>query len=392
MNRSKLCAALRAHMLNFCLRQGSRHVGSEGEKSAADYIEAQFSRMGYAPRRDYYAVTGWELERFELFNLDQGEIVPAATPCFFSPSAEIEGELLWLRAGELGRLEQLGVQGRLCFIESWSEGGDIAGRNQIAEHLDALGAAGAIFISDSLTHGAMAPSSKIQRSPGLRHLGAAAVAQEGALYLAARKQEHYRLHIKSRLFNHQSCNIVASLPGKPGTGKGVFGAHYDTAPLTQGALDNASGTAILLEVAALMAELKTDLELDFAAFSGEEYCLDGIQLGSGDYCKRNQEADLRWFVNFDHAGGKIAMPQLYIGRADKLPKLKPYKIPFAPVNLGGDTRPFDQAGIPTLWYGEEDPFRLFHTEYDRLDTIDYERMADFVEDAMHIVPQLLAGN
>ena len=52
----------------------------------------------------------------------------------------------------------------------------------------------------------------------------------------------------------------------------VVGAHYDTAPDTPGANDNASGTASVLELARLLADMKgkTDKRIRFVLFVNEE--------------------------------------------------------------------------------------------------------------------------
>lgn len=63
-------------------------------------------------------------------------------------------------------------------------------------------------------------------------------------------------------------NILAE---RPGEGPLVLvGAHYDTAPGTPGADDNASGVAVLLELAHLARDLPQGRPLRFAAFSTEE--------------------------------------------------------------------------------------------------------------------------
>jgi len=50
----------------------------------------------------------------------------------------------------------------------------------------------------------------------------------------------------------------------------IVGAHYDSAPGTPGANDNASGTAALLELARVCASWKPDKTLRFVAFTNEE--------------------------------------------------------------------------------------------------------------------------
>ncbi|HYE98974.1 MAG TPA: M20/M25/M40 family metallo-hydrolase [Planctomycetota bacterium] len=64
-------------------------------------------------------------------------------------------------------------------------------------------------------------------------------------------------------------NLVAELKGE-GPGVVVAGAHYDTVPSTPGADDNASGVAVLLEVARLLRDHRPGCTLRFVAFACEE--------------------------------------------------------------------------------------------------------------------------
>ena len=381
---NKLQANLERHIVELCLRIGSRHVGSAGEADAANYIEQTFREYGYPTFRESYPVTGWDFESFEFYNLTRKRAVPAATACFFSNSVEIEGKLLWLKRKDLDQLAECSVAGRVCMLECWSGGSHVQGRNQIAEKLDALGAAAAIFVSDH--HTALAPSTKIQRSPFLKKLGTLAVAEEGAYDLASHKDDLYRIAINAKCFPHNSCNIIARRDGTGG--KGVLGAHYDTAPLVQGAGDNASGTAMLLEMARLLKDGKPGLALDFAAFSTEEYIPDTLPPGSEDYLKRHGKEDLRWFMNFDDFGLLIGEPVVKIGYPEKLPGVKPVGIPFEPADQNGDDKGFHHAGIPTIWYYDREPFHQLHTAKDSLDRIDLEKMAFGVMDAVELFRQL----
>jgi len=86
-------------------------------------------------------------------------------------------------------------------------------------------------------------------------------------------------------------NVIARRPGvRPGSGKYVLGAHYDSIarrtpnwdPATQpapGADDNASGVACVLEAARVLLQDQYDFDLEFCFFSGEEQFL----LGSKAY-------------------------------------------------------------------------------------------------------------
>jgi Iap family predicted aminopeptidase len=189
----------------------------------------------------------------------------------------------------LSDLGKMNVRGRLCIVEFFSGAGDIRGRNEIAEELDRLGASGAVFFSDPTYHTPCAASTKIQRSPNLRTLGTAAVAEEGAYYLAQNRKHRFKLFIDADTFPHQSHNVVAIRPGT-GAKRAVFGSHLDAAPLTQGASDNASGVACMLEMARLLKDKLPEWTFEFAAFDAEEYCIDGdLPGGSGAYVKAHQD-------------------------------------------------------------------------------------------------------
>lgn len=375
---------LEKHMRELCLIAGSRHVGSAGERIAADYIAKVFAEYGYEPRFEEYPVTGWEFNSFSLYNITENRPVPAALPCFFSNAVDVEGELFWLTAADVARLEDFPVKDRICMVECWSGKSNVMGRNKIAETLDALGAAAAIFISN--VHTSFAPSSKIQRSPFLKKLGACAVSQEGAYDIARHKTDTYRLTIDARCFAHKSYNVVATRPGDKGFG--VFGAHYDTAPLTQGAGDNATGTAIVLELARLLKDEPSGMRLDFAEFSAEEYIPEFLPPGSEDYVKRHGK-NVDWLMNFDDFGLLIGAPEIKISLPDKLPALHSSRYEIIETStLDGDDKSFYHAGIPSLWYYDRTPFNQLHTPYDSLDTIDFDKMTDAVMDAVELFKQL----
>ena len=269
-------------------------------------------------------------------------------------------------------------------VECWSGKNNVMGRNKIAEALDSLGAAAAVFISN--VHNSFAPSTKIQRSPFLKNMGACAVAQEGAFDLARHKNDTYRLIIKARCFEHTSCNVVATRSGN--NGFGVFGAHYDTAPLTQGAGDNATGTAMVLELARLLKDEPSGMRLDFAEFSAEEYIPEFLPPGSEDYVKRYGK-DVQWLMNFDDFGLLIGAPEIKISLPEKLPALKSelYEV-IETQTLDGDDKSFYYSGIPSVWYYDRNPFNQLHTPCDSLDTIDYDKMTAAVLDAVKLFKQM----
>ncbi len=68
-------------------------------------------------------------------------------------------------------------------------------------------------------------------------------------------------------------NIEVRIPAAPGALSGrslILGAHYDSAPGTPGADDNASGVAVLLELARLLKDKSLSREIRLVAYANEE--------------------------------------------------------------------------------------------------------------------------
>ncbi|MBR7104437.1 MAG: M28 family peptidase [Lentisphaeria bacterium] len=378
---------LEKHLHELCLFP-SRHVGSPGVKAAADYVEKTFRELGFKlVAQEPFPSTGWRFGSMRFADLDNAcREVPGALPCFFSRSTDVSGVPVWLDRAALDGLKKEQVENKLCIVDFFSDAADIRGRNGIAEELDSLGAAAAVFISDPAYHTPCAASTKIQRSAHLQRLGAAAVAQEGAFYLAQNRHHRYHLCIDADTFAAVSHNVTAVRPGT-GLKRAVFGAHIDAAPLTQGAGDNASGTACLLEMARLLKEELPDWTFDFAAFDAEEYCITHLPVGSEAYVQAHPDRRWYFFMDFDNLGAAWGEQVLHLGREELLPELKS-RYPFAPFKNGGDDRSFDALGIPTLWYNSETPFKVFHTPLDTVSTLDISKMADCIADAVAVTRQL----
>ncbi|MHC5596710.1 MAG: M28 family peptidase [Nostoc sp.] len=76
----------------------------------------------------------------------------------------------------------------------------------------------------------------------------------------------------------EGVNIFAERPGTNKAAKAIIvGAHYDTVALSPGADDNASGVAVVLEVARLLGSRPTPRTLQLAFFDKEEAGLLGSQ-------------------------------------------------------------------------------------------------------------------
>lgn len=370
---------IQAHMKALCLDCGPRHCGSKGEAMAADYIANYFRSLGVEVISEEYPVRGWEYESFEFFNVTQGRPVPGASACYFSGSADVTGQLLFLREKDLNKLDTLPVQNRVCFIKHVT--GPVKVNNTIAEKLEALGAAAVIFISDRL-----AADTKVVRSALIDRIAAGTVDFQGLRDIVNHPEDTYRLTVKARAFDTTSRNVIARI-GK-GEGKAVIGSHYDTAPLVQGANDDASGTAILMETVRLLKDRELPITLDLVTFSAEEYMLTNWPVGSHAYACKHKDEDIHWFFAMDDYGAPARKEGLRLSHAEKLPPLK-HNHHVVYTNDGGDNISFTQFGIPAVWLYDQPTPNVIHTRLDNLDFIDYDVITDGAHKMLDLIEQLL---
>jgi hypothetical protein len=115
---------------------------------------------------------------------------------------------------------------------------------------------------------------RVRELEGIRHGWNNPEALENRARWIARVFEAAGLQVESRTvpFRHRTYrNLVATLPGfnpkKPGI---LLGAHYDSPAGSPGADDNASGVAVLLEAAGILARTSPLRTIEFVAFTLEE--------------------------------------------------------------------------------------------------------------------------
>jgi hypothetical protein len=195
--------------------------------------------------------------------------------------------------------------------------------------------------------------------------------------------QYASLHWKTTIQDGLLTNVVGLIPGT-GPDTIIIGAHRDhfgrpAGLWFPGADDNASGTAVILEVARALGKigLRPQRTILFVSFSGEERDL----LGSRLYTSRPVVplSSTKAMINIDHAGagnGRLTvgitgfektMAQEAGRAAGVTDKLDLYG--FFP---GGDHVPFKEAGVPTITVVSGGIHLHFHQPTDTADTIDPE--------------------
>ena len=192
--------------------------------------------------------------------------------------------------------------------------------------------------------------------------------RRGARYIARRFRE-LGYEVATRRFSvdgARSRNVVAKWPGARRFGI-VLGAHMDSVSGSPGANDNASGVAVLLEIARLARATEQMSYLKLVAFGAEEYGEDGRHhVGSQVFVDRISSIGRR------RLGGMVSVDMIADGRPliigtsgigpDVLARILYRRLSRAGFNVKyrtmcdcSDNGPFERAGIPAafMWSGYE---------------------------------------
>jgi Zn-dependent M28 family amino/carboxypeptidase len=183
----------------------------------------------------------------------------------------------------------------------------------------------------------------------------------------------------------QERNVVAEIKGTTPGETVLVGGHFDSWDWGQGAQDDGSGVAAILEAARILKSLnlKPHRTIRFVFFSGEE---EGL-LGSRAYVEahRGELDGLRAVLIMDH-GAQIPRGFQIQGRSDIEAAARSLLAPLATLGASGvslaadftmDHGPFLAEGIPvfTLWVDEGEYDIHHHAISDTFDKVDPRMLA-----------------
>lgn len=274
-----------------------RDSGSAGERCAADYIAARFSEAGLEPAGDddswfqsFRLRTGSRLTAGNVatFGDDANEPAENWVPWGFSASGSVSAPTQWIESGTLPT--DLDLNDRIAVVDAHPVGLDPAALEADPHfRASALARRGAVAVVFVLPDDAPLPDPTVERRPTVP---IPTIAVRGPLAERVREQAQSgglaQLTIALEPAYTTARNVVALLPGRDDGRRSevvIVGAHYDHLGLGgdgslepdieaihNGADDNASGTAALIEVARQLAAAPEPPQRPvlFIAFSGEE--------------------------------------------------------------------------------------------------------------------------
>lgn len=340
---------------------GSRQAGSRGYQQSATYVVRQLRQAGYRPRLQSFAFNLFRETRpprFERLAPDaeryrpgkdfvtmqySGAGVVSAGVSPVEPASATSGCDRSHFAGFPRGAVAL-VRRGVCFMAQKARNAKTAG-------------ASAVLIANDGSPGRTAPilGTLIRPGIGIPVLGvSSALGSE----FARAGNVRVRIDVSAVTRRARSLNVIADLPGRR-RGAVLLGAHLDSVAIGPGINDNASGSALVLEVARQVRRLglRPARGLRFAFWGAEELGL----VGSSAYVRSlgaRAPQELSAVLNFDMVGSRNFGRFVYDGdtappgsaRIEQL--FRAYfagkRQPVEEIALQGssDHAPFAQAGVP----------------------------------------------
>jgi len=316
---------------------GPRVAGTPVMDKASAYLLEQYRKAGYAAQ-----VQTFTYSKFQDLGstLTVGDITISGRALNGSLAGKLKAPLVAVpNVGRSADFASVNVRGAIAIVRR----GEIRFL-QKAQNAAAAGAVGLIIVNTESGNfsGTLDGATPI---PVLALSG-----EQGKPLLEGRQSEplEVSLNVNTRQGLVTGRNVVAHLEDvtRPSV---LLGAHYDSVVGSPGANDNASGTAVVLEIARNLSGTPLAREAWFLAFDGEE---DGLH-GSRAFVRaaqREELSGLKAMLNFDMVG---VNEQLGVGGASSLTALAKAadpKISTFQSNNSSDHASFAAAGVPVLFF------------------------------------------
>jgi aminopeptidase YwaD len=371
--------AAAAHVQHLSGVIGPRAAGSSGSAAAGEYVARTLAALGYEVQRQTFTFPAFEQRTIALTvasapadrSTDPEPAGPLdASALLYSASGRVAGPLV---SAGFGRPEDFAGKDARGAIALMERGAAVTFKDK-AEAAARAGAVGAVIFNSEPNEfsGSLQTPSAIPVVAISGQDGRALRTQIEQAGLTA------RLEVDAGMEQRTAENVIGTRGGSAsastsGVAVGqprtvIVGAHFDSVPVGPGANDNASGTAVLLEMARVLADELPHVTLRFVAFGAEELGL----LGSAHFVRTmppEERAQVAAMLNFDMVGvgdaymaGGDANLVRAIQEAGRRHSLEFGRLGSSFVNRS-DQGPFIAAGMPAAFFHVwDDPH--YHTAQD----------------------------
>jgi Zn-dependent M28 family amino/carboxypeptidase len=393
---------------------GPRLSGSPQAEQAVQYVAAEMRKLGLEVRLQKVMVPHWVrgAETAELIEFPgmapqtrQKVVVAALGGSVATPVDGITAEVVVVRNfDELNALGRSKVEGKVVVFnnpfdrELAASGFGLEAYGQAVRYRGAgpaaasrMGAVAVLVRSTGASQNRLVHTGATRYPEGVTPIPAAAVSAEDAEMLAdLATQGRLRLHLvltPRSLPNAPSYNVIADLKGSKYPDQiVVVSGHLDSWDLGTGALDDACGVAVSMQVPFLLKKLgyKPERTIRVIAYMNEE---NGTAGGRGYAAEEAVDSNKHFAAIESDLGASHPVGILYTGNGAVEQFLTPISTVLrsqgAPVSrrvdeVGTDIDPLTQKGVPSFapWYDTRTYFNYHHTEADTFDKIDPKELAE----------------
>ena len=296
---------------------GGRVAGSASEAAALAFARQRLAAVpGAKFRDDPVDYPGWRCRTAQLTSAMTGVSLPCTPLLGTASAAGIVAEVLDLGLGRREDFERHAdrIRGRIVMVRHEYPFTSAHVHRRVKLSLaQQMGAVGFLIAHPERGVGAVSGSSGRNGGAGIPALGIGVEAADALRPLPDGTLPAARMVIDGDDHPARTHMLVADLPGR-GPDWVVVSAHIDGHPHGESAMDNATGVAVALGLARLLAPHVCEFPrgLRICVFSAEEWGL----IGSRIWLERMDEAARRSMVinfNLDSVGGAYALTALTSG-------------------------------------------------------------------------------
>lgn len=394
---------------------GPRLSGSAQAARAVEYVAEEMRREGFEVRLQKLMVPVW------VRGAESGEVVefPGMAPgttqkivltalggSISTPASGLVGEVVVVEDyEELSRLGREKVAGKIVLFNKRfdrqlaSSGFGLAAYGQAVQYrfggamaAAPLGAIGVLVRSAGGSQNRLAHTGSMGYADGVPKIPAAAVSSEDAdllEHLVSEGKTRVKIVLTSRtLPDAPSHNVIADLIGSERPDEVVVvGGHLDSWDLGTGALDDAAGIAVSMQVLELVKRLglRPKRTIRFVAFMNEE---NGGAGGRAYFDEVKGKLETQFAAIESDLGASRPLGVLFAGKSEALRFIEPLSrilsrqgasmLQLQAGGVGADIGPLTQAGVPSLapYFNQQTYFNYHHTAADTFDKVDRKELAE----------------
>ena len=361
---------------------------NDGEKIAAQFIQDEFKKSGLQSFGDnYFQPFTIPINTFPdtiKVSIDNKRLIPGKDFVVFSSSPEISGtfDLIWFLTDSTGVPQFREDYGKIDFSDKVIVTDVDQKKFKNAKNFNSKGI---IFLMEEKVWWHVSNGQKVEEYFQLNIVKNKI--PEGSKTISLQAQNKY-------FDAYQTQNVIGFVEGKKYPDEFlVFTAHYDhlgqmgSETYFPGGNDNASGTAMLLDLASYYSQLENqpDYSMVFMAFSAEEVGL----LGSGYFAVNPlfPLEKIKFLINLDMVGSgsegiKVVNGSVFENEFNKLVKINSENEYLQKVSIRGeaansDHYPFYAKGVPCFFiYTLGKECKEYHNIYDTPDNVPFTEYED----------------